>query len=152
MKGNPLLRLCLILLLLSAVLVPVCRLTLTTVESSTESASSSQKSVVRDEGSKAALRGRLLLRAAPSPIRCAVSLGGKTIMTDKNLLSPGEYGTDMEIPPGTDLLITAEWGDRNPHAVRVEFQPEGMTEPITASYWANRSLEDVLTIPESPLP
>jgi hypothetical protein len=152
MKGNPLLRLCIILLLLAAVLIPVCRLTLTTVESSSESASSAPKSMVRDEGSKAVLRGRFLLRAAPSPIRCAVSLGGKTIMTEKNLLSPGEYGTDMEIPPGTDLLITAEWSDRKPHAVRVEFQPEGMTAPITASYWANGSLEDVLTIPESPVP
>ena len=152
MKGNPLLRLCLILLLLAAVLVPVCRLTLTTVETSSQSASSAPNSVVRDEGAKGVLRGRLLLRAAPSPIRFAVSLGGKTLVTEKNLLSPGEYGTDTEIPSGTDLLITAEWSDGKPHAVHVEFQPEGMTEPITASFWANRSLEDILTIPESPLP
>lgn len=152
MKGNPLLRLCLILLLLAAVLVPVYRLTLSTVQGSSESSSSAPKSVASDEASNAALHGRLLLRAAPSPIRCAVSLGGKTIMTEKNLLSPGEYGTDMEIAPGTDLLITAEWSDRNPHAVRVEFQPDGMTAPITGNYWANGSLEDVLTIPVSPIP
>ena len=58
MKGNPLLRLCLILLLLAAVLVPVCRLTLTTVETSSQSASSAPNSVVRDEGAKGVLRGR----------------------------------------------------------------------------------------------
>lgn len=146
MKGNPILRLCLVLLLLAAVLIPVCRLTLNFGRPSETPVSADPE----QSGTPATLRGRLLLHAAPPPLCCAVSLRGKTLLTDKNLLSPGEYAADAEVSPGDDLLVTAEWDDGNPHAILVEFLPQGTSAPVSRSYWAKRSLEDVLTIAISP--
>lgn len=144
MKGNPILRLCLVLLLLAAVLVPVCRLTLTMGSdrrSDIPSATQGRAVTTKPSG------GRLLLQTAPSPLRCAITLRGKTLLTESNLLSTGEYAAEAEVTPGDDLLVTAEWADETPHAVRAEFSSRGMTVPVVRSYWAKGSLEDVLTIP-----
>lgn len=149
MKGNPILRLCLVLLLLAGVLVPVCRLALTDGQAdSTANAAPSPSPATSESGSTSSLlSGRLLLHAAPSALSCAITLRGKTLLTEKNLLSPGEYAADAQVAPGDDLLITAEWSDELPHAVRVEFLPQGMSTPVSRSYWAKHALEDVLTIP-----
>lgn len=146
MKGNPILRLCLVLLLLAAVLVPVCRLARTP----DNPPDTPQSAPTESRSAPPPLRGRLLLHAAPSPLRCAVSLRGKTLLTERELLSPGEYAADAEVSSGDDLLVTAEWADETPHAILVEFLSQGMTSPVTRSYWAKRSLEDVLTIPVTP--
>ena len=149
MKGNPRLRLCLVLLLLVAVLIPVCRLTLSVRESR-------QPSPAGEKSSKGAvttpLRGRLLLYTAPFPLRCTVTLGEKLLLSEQNVLAPGEYGAEVKVSPDEDLLITAEWNDGNPHAVRLEFLPSGMTAPISASYWAKRRLKDIFTTPRTTVP
>lgn len=142
MKGNPILRLCIVLLLLAAVVVPVCRLTLkSNPRPELPSPTQERPGTIKPSG------GRLFLHAAPAPLRCAITLRGKILLTESNLLSPGEYAADAEVTPGDDLLITAEWADENPHAVRAEFSSQGMTVPVARSYWAKRSLEDVLSIP-----
>jgi hypothetical protein len=147
MKGNPILRLCLVLLLLAGVLVPVYRLALTDSNADPTANAAPSPSTSESGSAPSLLPARLLLHAAPSALSCAITLRGKTLLTEKNLLSPGEYAADAQVAPGDDLLITAEWSDDLPHAVRVEFLPQGMCTPVSRSYWAKRSLEDVLTIP-----
>ena len=144
MKGNPILRLILVLFLLAAVLIPVCQLALTESQSALTPASATS------ESPRPLITGRLLLHAAPSPLRCAVTLRGKTLLSEKNLLSPGEYAVGAQVASGDDLVITAEWSDDNPHAAQAEFLPPGMTSPVKRTFWAKRSLEDVLTIPVNP--
>ena len=144
MKGNPILRLILVLFLLAAVLVPVCRLALNEPQPAVTTASE------KAESASALLDGRLLLHTAPAPLRCAVTLRGKTLLKEKDLLSSGEYASDVRVARGDDLVITAEWSDDNPHAVRADFLQPGMTTPVTRTFWAKRSLEDVLTIPVNP--
>lgn len=150
MKGNPILRLCLVLLLLAGVLVPVCRLALTdgqTLPAATATNAAPSPATSESGSASSLLPGRLLLHAAPSVLRCAITLRGKPLLTEKDLLSPGEYAVDAKVAPGDDLVISAEWSDELPHAVRAEFLPQGMSTPVSRSYWAKRSLEDVLTIP-----
>jgi hypothetical protein len=81
-----------------------------------------------------------------------VTLQGKPLLTERNLLAPGEYGADVRIPPDADLLVTAEWTDGTPPAVLVEFFPEGTGTLTTKSYWAKRSLEDTLSVTVSTAP
>jgi len=150
MKGNPLLRLSLVLLLLAAVLVPVCILT-TPPRKPSLTPATPQHGPSKPATMKP-LPGRLLLHAAPSPLRCSVTLQGKPLLTERNLLAPGEYGADVRIPPDADLLVTAEWTDGTPHAVLVEFFPEGTGTLTTKSYWAKRSLEDTLSVTVSTAP
>lgn len=144
MKGNPILRLILVLFLLVAVLVPVCRLALNEPQAVLTPAS------VTSESASPLLAGRLLLHAAPPPLRCAVTLRGKTLLSEKDLLSSGEYAVGAQVAPGDDLVITAEWSDDNPHAVRAEFLPPDMATAVNRTFWAKRSVEDVLTIPVNP--
>ena len=161
MKGNPLLRFAIVLLVLAAVLWPVCRLTLhgnssqaqepltsaTATNSSAATTSSSMGSAQRPT-----LRATLLLHAAPSPQHCLISQAGRKLLTEKDEISPGEYRSAIEITKGEDLLITAEWGDEEPHALRVEVLVHGYQAPLEKSFWGQKSVEDTLPIPESFLP
>lgn len=147
MKGNPILRLCFVLLLLAGVLIPVCRVALTEGKPDTVANAVSSPATSQSGTAPSLLPGRLLLNAAPAPLRCTVTLRGKTLLTEKDLLSPGEYAADAQLTPGDDLVISVEWSDELPHAVRAEFLPQGMGAPVSRSFWAKRSLEDVLTIP-----
>ena len=143
MKGNPLLLLILVLAFLGVVAWPVCELTLR------PASSSCPVPLNKEPVASATLRGNLLFRAAPSPIRCSVSQHGIILLTESNLTTPGEYRAAVEIDAGDDLIITAEWGKYEPHAVRVEIQIQGWQEPLARSFWANRSLEDTFPIPDS---
>ena len=148
MKGNPILRLSLVLLLLAAVLVPVCRLALTSGKIPVGNLPEIHPGEASPTPSQ--IHGRLLLHVAPAPLRCHVTLRGKPLLSEKDRIASGEYSSDAVVAPGDDLVIAAEWSDENPHAVRVEFLPSGMTTPVNRTFWAKRMLEDVLTIPASP--
>ena len=106
------------------------------------------------EGSVATapLRVTLLLHAAPSPAHCSISQGGKVLLTESDCIAPGEYRTAVEIAKGEDLLINAQWKDDYPHAIHAEVIVPGYQVPLEKSFWAQRTLEETMTIPESFLP
>lgn len=146
MKGNPLLRMALILLFLAAVLWPVFRIT---------RKQGPPEVLHPGNGAKIStqpLRVTLLLHAAPSPIHCSISQAGVVLLTESNSIAPGEYRSAVEIARGEDLIISAGWKDDSPHAVRAEVLVHGYQIPLEKSYWSQRSLEDTLPIPESFLP
>lgn len=146
MKGNPLLRIAIILLFLAAVLWPVFKIT--RKQAAPEVISSNNES----KNSPSPLRVTLLLHAAPSPIHCSISQGSVVLLTESNSIAPGEYRAAVEITKGEDLLISAGWKDDSPHAIRAEVLVHGYQIPLEKSYWSQRSLEDTLPIPESFLP
>ena len=149
MKGNPILRLTLILILLGAVFWPVFKITRTTPEvtpSLPVACTAPQPSIT------SSLHATILLHAAPSPLRCSVSQHGTTLLTEKNLATPGEYRAAVEITKGEDLVITADWKNEEPHALRAEILIHGYQVPLEKNFWAQRSLEDSFPIPESLLP
>jgi hypothetical protein len=94
----------------------------------------------------------LLLHAAPSPQHCLISQSGKNLLTEKDQISPGEYRTAVEITKGDDLLISADWGDEEPHALHLEVLVHGYQAPLEKSFWGQKTVEDTLPIPESFLP
>ena len=149
MKGNPILRLTVILILLGAVFWPVFRITRSTPEvppSLPVASTTSQPSIT------SSLQATLLLHAAPSPLHCSISQHGIPLLTEKNLIGPGEYRTAVEITKGEDLIITADWKTEEPHALRAEVLIHGYQVPLEKSFWAQRTLEDSFPIPDSFLP
>lgn len=141
MKGNPLLRFFLVLGLLLTVLVPVYKVT--TPGSRPDSGYRS----VAAENAPVPRRVTLVLRAAPSPLVCAISQRGKVLLNGKNLRTPGEYRAAAELYPGEDLVVTATWNDDGPHAVAAEVLLEGAPMTIKQTFWAGHSLEDTLPLP-----
>ena len=167
MKGNPLLRFAVVLLVLAAVLWPVCRMTLhknpaqgpesltnsmATSTSPTTDGSSSDSASTLSAGKRPTLRATLLLHAAPSPQHCLITQAGRKLLTEKDQISVGEYRSAIEITKGEDLLIAADWGDEEPHALRLEVLVHGYQAPPEKSFWGQKNVEDTLPIPESFLP
>lgn len=146
MKGTPSLRIAIILLLLAAVFWPVFKIT-RQQEPVTATACQPEANI-----STAPLRATLLLHAAPSPTHCSISQGGVVLLSESNGIAPGEYRVAVDITKGEDLLIHADWKDDFPHALRTEVLVHGYQIPLEKSFWARRSLEDTLPIPESFLP
>jgi hypothetical protein len=162
MKGNPLIRLAIVLLVLAAVLWPVCRLTMhrgalqamepLSATSKTNESTPSGASEASIPKKRPPLSVTLLLHAAPSPQHCLITQAGRKLLTEKDQISPGEYRTAVEMAKGEDLLISADWGDEEPHALRLEVLVHGFQPPLEKSFWGKKSIEDSLPIPPSFLP
>jgi len=174
MKGNPLLRLAIVLLVLAAVLWPVYHLTMRqatpasleqitdspetiasdrpTTASATTTAATSSLSLKLSSEKRPTLRATLLVHAAPSPQHLLITQLGRRLLTEKDQISPGEYRTAIEITKGEDLLISGDWDNEEPHALRIEVLVHGYQAPLEKSFWGQKTIEDTLPIPESFLP
>ena len=149
MKGSPRLRIVLILLLLGVVFWPVFKITKTAGSSSY---APSQIPTTPTPPIDSVLSATLLVHTAPTPLKCSVSQGGIILLSETNFIAPGEYRSSARIKKGEDLLVTAEWKDTEPHALRAEILVHGYQAHLEKSFWAQQQLEDTLPIPESFLP
>ena len=149
MKGNPLLRIAVILLLLAAVFWPVLKITSPSKPPLPPAVSPAQ---TNSPTISSALSATILLHGAPAPAHCSVSQHGVVLLSETNLIAPGEYRASVPIAKGDDLLITASWHDEEPHAVRLEVLIHGYQAHLEKTYWAQSQLEDTLPVPESFLP
>jgi hypothetical protein len=140
MKGNPALQTVLVLLLLAAVYYPVSRV----ISHGEHPVKSPFPTAARQ---LPCLPGTLRIRTAPPPLRLGVTSGKKVVLDAKETTGQGEFAAELFLPPGSDLLIRAEWGDDRPHALRAEFLPSGTNGTVSRDYWSGRVLEDVLTLP-----
>jgi len=138
MKGNPALRTVLVLLLLAAVSYPVMRV----ISHSEHPALSPEASVEPSQ-----LTGILHIKTAPAPLRLEVTSGAKVILGLSDQIGGGEFSKEASLPSGSDLIVRAEWEDDRPHALHAEFLPSGTNAPVCRDYWANHTLEDVLSLP-----
>jgi hypothetical protein len=153
MKGNPLLRTALVLAVLLLVLIPVLRITRHASSHDAAPPATAAASPAAGVDRPAATLGvTLLVHCAPDATNCSVSQSGRILLTAKDRIAPGEYRSATEIAKGTDLVIRAEWGDGDPHALRAEVLVHGYQAPLEKSFWAAESLEDAFPIPASFLP
>jgi hypothetical protein len=150
MKGYPVLRIAITLLVMTAIFWPLCRVT----RRSGEAADPAPNSKPGGAGAtiSSSLSATLLIHAAPSPLNCSISQHGAALLTEKDLIAPGEYRSSVKITKGEDLLVNAHWNNDDPHAVRVEVLIHGHQVPLEKSFWAQQSLEDTLPLPDSLLP
>lgn len=152
MKGIPFLRIILILLVLVLVFWPVFKITRHHESSTVPALALKAEESASQTPTTSSLSVTLLLHAAPAPQKCSVSQGGAILLAETNLIAPGEYRAAARIRKGDDLLITAEWKDGDPHALRAEVLVHGYQAPLEKSFWAQQTLEDTLPIPDSFLP
>jgi hypothetical protein len=144
MKGNPALRTVLVLLLLAAVAYPVLRVISHGEHPGTATTSAPSPA---SQAKPVSLTGTLRIRTAPAPLRLEVTSSGKALLEAKETNDRGEAAKELSLPPGSDLIVRAEWSDDRPHALHAEFLPSGTNAPVGRDYWSGRTLEDVLSLP-----
>lgn len=151
MRGIPLLRFALVFVALGAVAWPLCHVILhqAVPHKAPALASGTAESSISPEGKRPTLRATLLLHATPSPQHFQISQGDRTLLSEKDLISPGEYRSAVEITKGEDLHIQAGWEDDDPHALRVEVLVHGYQAPLEKNFWGQKSVEDTFPIPSS---
>jgi hypothetical protein len=142
MKGNPALRTVLVLLLLVAVSYPVSR-----VISHREHQASAPFPSPASPSKPACITGTLRIMTAPAPLRIEVMSAGKVMLEARETDDRGGVAKEVSLPPGSDLIVRAEWADDRPHALHAEFIPSGTNAPVSRDYWSGRTLEDVLSLP-----
>lgn len=142
MKGNPALRTVLVLLLLVAVAYPVSRVI-------SHGEHPAPTSTATPPPKSATINGTLRIRTAPAPLRIQVASLGKVLLEAeaKETNDRGGISKELSLPPGSDLILRAEWSDDRPHALHAEFLPNGTNAPVVRDYWSERTLEDVLSLP-----
>jgi len=151
MKGSPLLRAGWVVVLLVVVAWPVWGITHRAAKPTTH-ASVSHSSASTGSSEQTSLHATILLHGAPDPLTCAVVQGGRILLSEKNRIGPGEYRSTGDLFPGTDLLVSATWRDRDPHALRLEVLMRDDLPPLQKDYWARESLEDAFALPDTPPP
>lgn len=148
MKGNPLRQLGLVFLLLGAVFLPV---RMVTRHAPVFSDTLREKSV-SSTGKQTLHTGTLAVKAAPHPLSLSVTHQGQELLPGAVPAVNGEYKASVSLPGDADLLVSARWGDDAPHAVRVEFSPEGAYISTARDFWSGRELRDVMTLPATSSP
>jgi hypothetical protein len=146
MKGNPLLRLGLAVLLLAFIFWPVWQLT----RSNHVTAASRSAPPSGDQGAtNSSVTATLLLQAAPAPTACSIVQNGIVLLTEKNRVAPGIYRLNAAISPDSDLVISADWGDDSTHALRAKVLLQGRDVSAEETFWgAGKSLQDTLPLPD----
>ena len=149
MKGYPLIRLAVVVLFLALLFWPVYKLTLRhPSQPSRADITPRAPETIQNHP----LRATLLVHAAPSPLHCSIREEGRILLSEKNVISPGEYRSEVDIDKGVDLVVAADWESEDPHAMRVQVLVYGYQTPLEKTFWAEKSLLDVLPIPASFLP
>lgn len=145
MKGNPLLRLGLAVILLGVILWPVSILT------HPRDVPASSPGSTTDPGSQAVKNPTasetLTLQAIPPPVACSIVQNGVVLLSEKNRVGAGTYRTEARISRDSDLVISAEWENEDQHALRAEALLNDTDKPVEKSYWVRKSLQDTLSLP-----
>ena len=155
MKGNPLLRLSVVLILLLALLWPICKITLGETRKSSHSSpghASGASLSTNPPAQPSSWKATLVVHAAPAPMDCSITQCGRILLSGKDRIASGEYRSSAEIVSGEDLVISSGWENNEPHALRVEVLDQDHRETLDKSFWARKTLEDAIAIPSNVLP
>jgi len=80
-----------------------------------------------------------------TPARLQLSIGDQTLADIRPETT--SFLAAIDVPrSGADVVVLAEWLDAADHAVKVSLSREG-NPVLETSFWANASLEDVITVP-----
>jgi hypothetical protein len=141
MRGSPLVRAVLVVIVLLALLAPLRTLT----DRRSETATSLQQGV---QGSAAKKKFRLELTSTTVPFKYQITSGGETIWTGES--NSTSVATDMELkfpPEGIDLVLDATWIEEKQTAVRLALIPQG-SDMMAKTIWGTTSVSEVLTFQE----
>ena len=155
MKGNPLLRLSVVLILLLALLWPICKITQGETRKSSPSPPGHASAVslsTNPPSQPSSWKATLVVHAVPAPMDCSITQCGRILLSGKDRVASGEYRTIAEIVSGEDLVISSRWENDEPHALRVEVLAQDRGESLDKSFWARKTLEDAIAIPANVLP
>jgi hypothetical protein len=138
MRGSPLLRVLLIVLVLLAALWPLRRLTshrgIGPTQMQTPSPPQAQT-----------LQTHLALTSTAVPFAFEVTHLGKVIWKGESAQGAIEKTMALNFPPeGIDLLLSVKWQGDQQSAVKLEVTPQD-GEPITRTLWGTTQASDVLT-------
>jgi hypothetical protein len=141
MRGSPLLRAVLVVLVLLALLVPLHTLT----NRRSEAAAPLQQAA----GSSAAKRKvRLELTSTTVPFKYQITNGGEPIWSGESASTTVATDLELEFPSeGIDLVLDASWIEQKPTAVRLALIPQG-SGTIAKTIWGTTSVSEVLTFQE----
>ena len=147
MRGNPLIRLAIAIVVFSLLGIPVWKLTRTHSVSATAVPSAS--------GADSGIR-EVTLHVA-FDLEEPASKVVLSIPAESNLPSwtfqPGQAGSanwKTSLPKsGADILVEATWPDEKRHAFKINLSAPGYA-PVEATFWCNGSLRDVVTLNPQP--
>ncbi len=135
MRGSPLLRALLVVIVLLALLWPLRSLTThRTKEPPTSPRTPGAESKVH-----------LVLTSTTFPFTFEVSHLGKTIWKGEANESNAARDLQLIFPPeGIELVIDAKWQENKQTAVKIDVTPDG-GDTITKTLWGTTEVSDVLT-------
>ena len=141
MRGSPLVRAILAVIVLLALMVPLRTLTSRRSEAATPLQQAAQ-------GSTAKKRFRLELTSTTVPFKYQITSGGETIWSGESNSTTVATDAELKFPPeGVDLVVDASWTENKQTAVRLALIPQD-SAVMAQTMWGTTSVSEVLTFQE----
>ena len=137
MRGSPLIRALLVLIVLAALLVPLRRLT------SRQRPLPAQAPKSNTVSNK---RFHLELTCTTSPFKYQITNSGQTVWNGYETSATTQTDLNLDFPPeGVDLVMDVAWDEKKPTAVRIVVKPSD-DEETSQTAWGTTSVSEVVTI------
>lgn len=137
MRGSPLIRALLVLVVLAALLVPLQRLT------SQQRPLPAQPPKSHTVSNK---RFHLELTCTTSPFKYQITNSGQTVWNGYETSAGAQTDLNLDFPPeGVDLVMDVAWDEKKPTAVRLVVKPSDDQE-TSQTAWGTTSVSEVVTI------
>ena len=137
MRGSPLIRALLVLIVLATLLVPLRRLT------SQQRPLRAQPPLSHSVPKKPL---HLELTCTTSPFKYQITNSGQTVWSGSETGATAQTDLNLEFPPeGVDLVMDVAWNEKRPTAVRLVVKPSD-DEATSQTAWGTTSVSEVVTV------
>ena len=141
MRGSPLVRAILVVIVLLTLLVP-----LRTLTSRRSEAATPQAQTPHDSSEKK--KFRLELTSTTIPFKFRITSGGETIWNGESNSTTVATDAELKFPSeGIDLVMDASWAEQKETAVRLALIPPN-SAPIVKTVWGTTGVAEVMTFQE----
>jgi len=139
MRGSPLIRALLVLIVLAALLVPLRRMTSKQRPLPAPLQNSSQPTVPNK-------RFHLELTCTTSPFKYQITYSGQTIWKGYETAATAQIDLNLDFPPeGVDLVMDVAWDEKKPTAVKLVVSPPD-DEETSQTAWGTTNVSEVITV------
>ena len=137
MRGSPLIRALLVLIVLAALIVPLRRLT------SQQRPLPAQPQKSHTVSNK---RFHLELTCTTSPFKYQITNNGQTVWNGYETATTAQTDLNLDFPPeGVDLVMDVAWDEKKPTAARLVVKPSD-EEETSQTAWGTTSVSEVVTV------
>jgi len=141
MRGSPLVRAILVVIVLLALLLPLRTLTVRRTETANFPPPPAQ---VSPEKKKI----RLEITSTTVPFKFQIASSGETIWSGEANSPTVATNAELRFPPeGIDLVVDASWTEKKETAMRIMLMPQD-SPPMAKTMWGTTSVSEVLTFQE----